>query len=98
MTGATAFLDCRGELRTPLSGASSDPWFRCGKIHGLDHWVIKCESLSGEEWEKHATSTCGPRRVFGRGQKIVPFEVTQGLADGRNTRSSRANRASGQRR
>jgi hypothetical protein len=35
LTGATAFLDCRrDELRTPLSGAGSDPWFRCGKIHG----------------------------------------------------------------
>jgi hypothetical protein len=60
LTGATAFLDYRrDELRTPLSGAGSDPRFRCGNIHGLDHWVIKCESwkkLSGAECEKHATS------------------------------------------
>ena len=59
LTGATGFLDCRrDESRTPLSGAESDPRFRCGKIHGLDHWVIKCESwkkLSGAECEKHTT-------------------------------------------
>jgi hypothetical protein len=71
LTGATAFLDCRrDELRTPLSGAGSDPRFRCGKIHGLDHWVIECESWEKVEWSRvrearhqYLMMACGPRRV-----------------------------------
>jgi hypothetical protein len=61
MTGATAFLDCRrDELRTPLSGAPSDPCIRCGKTHGLDplcEHVRRLEKVErGAESEKYATS------------------------------------------